>query len=116
MKKTIILLLAFFASYANAEIKIELPKGWHRADSQIYQEDRKAGEVISKTSWPYDSGDEFIAAFKKGFFDDPETSRFISSGKENDIYWACRVSDYEGSRGEFGIWYVRTLWVRAAPF
>jgi len=98
------------ASYKN--MTIEVPDEWKINASVLYDENgAKEGELISKKSWPYNSGLEFINAFKKGFVDDPESIKYISSGSEKDVFWVCRSGIYEDGKGGFGIWYSRTFWV-----
>lgn len=112
MKSILAYVLIFFVSAsAAAEISITLPENWVVQGSVIYKDSIKIGELISKDSWPYESGEDFIASFRNGFIDDPDTTKFHSSGKFNSIYWVCRVGVYEGANGETGIWYIRRFWV-----
>ncbi|UTA46802.1 hypothetical protein L1F30_11590 [Simiduia sp. 21SJ11W-1] len=112
MKSILAYVLIFFVSASAAdEISVTLPESWVVQGSVIYKDNVKIGELISKDSWPYESGEDFIASFKNGFIDDPDTTKFHSSGKFNSIYWVCRVGAYEGANGETGIWYIRRFWV-----
>ena len=101
---------ALDASYRGMSIKI--PDSWHLNFSVINDDSgAKVGELISKHSWNYTSGEEFIGAFKAGFIDDPDTTKFIDSGKAGEIFWVCRLGEYEDGKGDFGYWYSRVFWV-----
>ena len=112
MRLTILILLAFLSALeANAEISIELPKDLKLLGSVIYREDEKVGEIASKSIWPYSNGNEFVTAYQAGFADDPGTTKFLSSGNNNGIYWVCRKAEYWNGKGNSGLWYVRRFWV-----
>jgi hypothetical protein len=103
------LLLVSVPSYA--EITFDSPEGWKVSGSVIYEDERKIGEITSKKIWPYASGAEFIESFKEGFMDDPDSTKFVRSGSEGEVFWVCRSSVFEGANGEYGVWYVRRFWV-----
>jgi len=111
MSKSLCVIVYLFASSAVAEVRLALPNGWEVLGTVLYSSGAKVGELTPSKAWPYSSGDKFISSFKFGFEDDFETTRFISSGNEGDIYWVCRSAEYEGAAGEYGIWYVRRFWV-----
>ncbi|WP_346839238.1 hypothetical protein [Microbulbifer sp. SAOS-129_SWC] len=111
MKSFYILILTLVSSVAYSEVTVDLPDGWKISSSVIYVGAKKIGETTSKESWPYSSGDDFIDEFRMGFVDDPETTKFISSGHANGIYWVCREEEYWDGKGGGGIWYARRFWV-----
>ena len=111
MKHIFILLLSVFSSLSNSEITLDLPEGWEMSSGIISVGNKKVGETTSKESWPYPNGEEFILSFRKGFADDPHTTKFISSGDSEGIYWVCREGEYWDGNGGGGIWYARRFWV-----
>ena len=99
------------ASYKN--MTIQIPNKWVMKSSVIYDGyGVKVGELISKKSWSYSSGPEFVKSFKKGFFDDPESTKFILNGSNDGLFWVCRSGIYEDGKGGAGIWYSRIFWVK----
>jgi hypothetical protein len=92
-------------------ISLIAPDGWEIKGSVIYSSGQKIGELISKSAWGYDSGKDFVQSFRRGFFDDPDGTVFISSGEKEGVFWVCRASEYEESAGEVGVWFVRRFWV-----
>ena len=111
MNKFLCLFVYFLTFSAMAEVSLALPKGWSISGTVLYSSGAKVGELTSTINWPYASGKKFTSSFKLGFDDDPDTTRFISSGNDAGIYWICRSAVYEGAAGEYGTWYVRRFWV-----
>jgi len=119
MKKLFLCIILFSISYiVNSTeqrykgISVKIPDSWDMKGTIIYNEtDKKVGEVKSKKSWPYKTGDDFIKKYKKRFFDDPEDTRFIKSGSNGNVFWVCRSGGYSDGKGGYGIWYTRTFWV-----
>ncbi len=109
--KNVIFLLLLFPGLSYGDIYIGLPSHWAMSGSVIYDGEEKIGELISKESWPYASGSEFVKSFENGFEDDSESTRFIVSGNTGEVFWVCRSSEYEGKSGEVGVWYIRRFWV-----
>ena len=95
----------------SGKLLINIPDEWSITGTIIYNKsNEKIGELISKNTWNYSTGNGFVSAFKKGFFDDPETTKFISSGQKGNVFWVCRVATYEDGKGGFGDFYVRSFW------
>lgn len=92
-------------------IKANIPGEWTVSGAILHSSSgEKVGEFISGEAWGFRTGDEFLKGFKEGFDDDPESTRYVSGGKSDGIYWACRYSEYESGNGEFGNWYVVRFW------
>ncbi len=72
-------------------ISLIAPDGWEIKGSVIYSSDQKIGELISKSAWGYDSGQDFVQSFRIGFFDDPDGTVFIYSGEKEGVFWVCRA-------------------------
>lgn len=118
MKKSFITILFVLFNTVNAEevtyknMTLKLPDNWSLDHSVIYSPQKaKIGELISKDSWPYKYGKDFVAAFKLGFADDASSTKFLSAGISDNVYWVCRREVWEGASGDFGIWYARRFWV-----
>ena len=111
MRILVLLQLLLVSTFSHGEITLDAPENWEVSGSVIYENGRKIGELTSKSSWPYASGKEFLQSFKDGFIDDPESTKFVSSGNEGEVFWVCRSSVYEGANGEYGVWYARRFWV-----
>ena len=103
--------LSLFSLKSFGEITFQYPTNWDINGTVIYENERKIGELTSKKSWPYKNGSKFIESFRKGFFDDPDSTKFVTSGQQGDVYWICRSSFFEGANGEYGVLYVRRFWV-----
>ena len=109
-----ILVISSLPIVTNAE-SLDIPDNWSIESSTIYNEKlEKIGEFLDVEWFPYNSGQEFIDSFKKGFPDDPVGTKFISSGSSNRVYWVCRLGEYEDGKGGAGIWYSRFFWVKSA--
>ncbi|MDP2141975.1 MAG: hypothetical protein Q8L20_14305 [Gammaproteobacteria bacterium] len=108
-------LLPMTASAADVAFEVmtlSIPDSWKIEGSILHDgSGDKVGEVVSKNSWPYSSGEEFVASFREGFVDDLSTTEFISSGTENEIHWVCRTGESWDGRGNARIWFARTFWV-----
>lgn len=111
MNHLFLITLTLFSTLSLADLLIELPKDWSISGTIIYKNDSKIGEFTSKETWSYENGEEFVSSFKNGFVDDPATTEFVSGGKNNEIFWVCRKSEYSDGKGGGGIWFARRFWV-----
>lgn len=111
MRTLILLSLLLLSCVSHAEITLDIPEKWTLSGVELYESDKKVGELISQESWPYSSGADFIQSFERGFVDDPGSTSFEVSGRSDEVFWVCRASEYEGADGEHGIWYSRYFWV-----
>jgi len=111
MKIIVLLMSLLIAPMSSAEFTFDIPDKWSIEGKVIYKDGKKIGELTSKKSWSYETGEEFISAFKLGFPDDPKSTKFIESGKKGVVSWVCRRAEYFDGKGGGGIWYARKFWV-----
>jgi len=110
--RIILTLMCLSISSVAIATSINIPGNWSIESSVIYdQNHKKVGEFFDPEWFPYKTGKEFINSFKKGFPDDPVTTKFISSGSNKEVFWVCSEGEYHDGKGGSGIWYSRVFWV-----
>ena len=111
MKQVLILIAIVITAYAQAEITVKLPSDFSFSEGGIYKGNEIVGNIAPKDVWPYSTGEEFISSWSEGFPDDPSTTKFISSGEKDGIYWVCRKVETWDGKGGAGIRYNLRFWV-----
>ena len=92
----------------DGQINVLLPEEWNLKGIVIYdQNENKVGEIPPPSELII--GQEYIENFKKGFSDDPESTKYIANDSllidKEMWYLVSRKGTYESSNGQTGYWF-----------